>query len=747
MAKRGRKKKFKVSFNISPETSRSIIAVLLLLFSILAIISFIAPHYFLNEKIQLVFRKTLGYASFGLPLLTGVIGLVFIDSFKTRLKELRVVVGLVILLVSLAGLFHIFISPEMSKEVAINGGGGGFIGYVVGFGLRNLFSVFGGVALLAGLLIMSVILIFDISIDKAVEIYREKLSIVGLIKKKEGDKVEVTSGMPDESLEGEVISQSHGDIPDEPTFEIVPTMSEPQTGVDIRAMPAMNSDISDIAKISSNLPYADRVWELPSIDLLSEGSGLPPDTGDVAAHKKTIVDTLNSFDIPVEIVDVQVGPAVTKYALQAPPGVKLARIANLQSNLALALASPTGSVRIEAPIPGKALIGIEVPNRRRAEVDFRSLISSDQMKASKSKLEIVLGKDVGGITHIYDINTMPHLLIAGTTGSGKSVFIHNLIFSILFRATPQEVKLIMIDPKRVELSSYADIPHLYTPLITDTEKAPAVFKWAVTEMTRRYKLLESAKARNIDAYNEKSGFQALPYIVIIVDELGEIMVADPNAVEKNIIRLAQLARATGIHLVLAAQRPSADVITGLIKANIPCRVAFNVTGQVDSRVIIDQPGAEKLLGKGDMLFVPPDKPTPIRLQGAFVRDDEITRVVNFLKSQGVPPEYKEEIIENPKDDNSGKSISAGGDKKDPHYDEAVDIVVSTGRASASLLQRRLSIGYARAARILDELEESGVIGTAQGSRAREIISEAMPMHDGLPPAPNDIKAPRINLDE
>lgn len=752
MAKRGRKKKFKLSFNIEPETLRSLVAVALLIFSVLALISFLVPNYPINQGIQTVFRKAFGYSSFIFPFLTAVSGLLLIDSFKHKIKDVRVFIGLLIMLIAVSGFLHVFISVDVAKETALAGKGGGFVGYFVATNLRNLVSIFGAVVILLGLAVISVILILNVSIDQFVTFFNENVK-TGMIfkgKKELEGEMEVKEGVggfeDDEEIgiseDSDLSGEQEVDDAQKSSFEILPTMSEPQIEVGIPSDTLGGGE--SLVSISPSLPYSDKVWELPTTDLLLDSTSGPPDTGDVNQNKKIIKDTLNSFGIPVEVAEVQVGPSVTKFALETPPGIKVAKISNLQNDLALALASPTGSVRVEAPIPGKAQVGIEVPNRTRAIVDFKSLITSESMKNVKSKLATVLGTDVGGVTHIYDISKMPHLLIAGTTGSGKSVFIHNIIFSILFRATPQEVKFILVDPKRVELAHYDDMPHLYTPLVTDIEKAPSVFKWAVSEMLRRYKLFESAKARNIESYNEKSGFQALPYIVIVVDELAEIMVADPAAVEKSIIRLAQLARATGIHLILAAQRPSANIITGLIKANIPCRVAFNVTGQVDSRVIIDQPGAEKLLGKGDMLFVPPDKPTPIRLQGAMVTDKEIMNVVSFLKSQGVAPEYKDEILAMPTDEDSAKSIAAGGDSVDELYDEAVETVISAGKGSASLLQRRLSIGYARAARILDELEKNGIVGPAKGSRARDVLVDSMPLPEN--PSAGDIRTPKLDLD-
>jgi S-DNA-T family DNA segregation ATPase FtsK/SpoIIIE len=463
------------------------------------------------------------------------------------------------------------------------------------------------------------------------------------------------------------------------------------------------------------------------------------DTTEADKRVKIIKDTLKDFGVDVEIApeDVKVGSSVTQYAVRPRSVTNISKISSLQGNLALALASPTGSVRIEAPIPGKSLIGIEVPNSKRTLVYFKSLINTDVMKNMKSKLGIVLGEDVAGKTLAYDMARMPHLLIAGTTGSGKSIFIHNLLFSILFRATPQEVRFILVDPKRVELIHYEGMPHLYTPIVTDMDKAPGIFRWLVDEMERRYKLFEQARVKNIESYNEKSGIQVMPYIVLVVDELGDIMIRDPAGIEKSIIRLAQLARATGIHLVLAVQRPSTDIITGLIKANIPCRISFQVLSQVDSRVIIDQPGAEKLLGRGDMLFVPPEVMKPIRLQGAYISEKETADLVEFLKSEGVGPDYNEEILNTPTDvvrRGGGSGGGVGGDG-DELFEKAVDIVKSAGKASASLLQRKLAIGYARAARIIDMMADNGIIGgEVSGSRGREILEndfQAKPSDGGV----------------
>jgi len=388
--------------------------------------------------------------------------------------------------------------------------------------------------------------------------------------------------------------------------------------------------------------------------------------------------------------------------------------------LALALSAPTGAIRIEAPIPGRNLVGIELPNKSPEFVPLKRILESDQMNLNKSKLAVTLGLDVSGKPVIADINKMPHVLIAGQTGSGKSVCVNTFLASILFRASPSEVKFIMVDPKRVELTGYNDIPHLLSPVIVDTDKVLSALRWLTREMDRRYELFASAGARNIDTYNEMSGFQALPYIVLLIDELADVMLLSPVEVEDAITRIAQMSRAVGIHMVLATQRPSVNVITGLIKANIPTRIAFAVSSQIDSRVIMDTQGAEKLLGKGDMLYLPPDQAKPARIQGAFVNDAEIKSLVSFIKNQGVPVQYTEEVTTMTK---SGKPAVPGvTGETDDHFAEAVRVVCQYDRASASLLQRRLSIGYARAARVIDQLQDAGVIAPSDGSsKPREVL--------------------------
>ena len=475
-------------------------------------------------------------------------------------------------------------------------------------------------------------------------------------------------------------------------------------------------------KLVSNPLNASGIWEYPPFSLLSDVSNQKAERGDIKRLASVIEKTLQSFGIGAKVVEVNLGPAVTQYALEIALGTKVSKITSLSNDLALATEAPTGQIRIEAPIPGRNLVGIEIPNRSLEIVTLRTMLESNIMQKSKSKLTVSLGLDVSGNPLVSDIAKMPHVLIAGTTGSGKSVLINSFISSLLFRASPSELKLILIDPKRVELIGYNGIPHIMTPVIVEVEKILASLKWAMDEMDRRYKTFAASGVRNIDSYNELAGFQSLPYIVILIDELADLMAFAPVEVEDAIARLAQMARATGVHLVVSTQRPSVDVITGLIKANIPCRIAFNVSSMVDSRVIIDTPGAEKLLGRGDMLYIPPDQAKPTRIQGAFVSEKEVKKLVDFLKEKNPPVEYTEEITSRPL---VAKKIggSLGPDGKDALFEDAIRIVCQYDRASASLLQRRLSIGYSRAARILDQLEEKGVVGHAEGSKPRDVLAK------------------------
>ena len=430
--------------------------------------------------------------------------------------------------------------------------------------------------------------------------------------------------------------------------------------------------------------------------------------------------TLNDFNVRAKVVNITCGPSVTRFELEPAPGVKVSRIVNLSDDLALKLAAP--GIRIE-PIPGKTAIGIEVPNLKNESVSFRSIIDCEVIKKSKNKLCVGLGKDIAGNIVTADLGKMPHLLVAGSTGSGKSVCINTIIASILFRAAPEEVRLILVDPKVVELTNYNGIPHLLTPVVTNAKQAASALHWAVVEMERRYSLFADNQVREINRYNEVVD-EKLPFIIIIIDELADLMMVAAVDVEDAILRLAQKARAAGIHLILATQRPSVDVITGIIKANIPSRIAFAVSSQTDSRTILDMGGAEKLLGKGDMLFYPIGANRPQRVQGAFVSDEELDKLVNYIKSQSLPIAYSEAVTTQELESDTKKSqiaVNNDGMIEDELFEDAVRLVMDTRQASSSMLQRKFRIGYTRAARLVDTMEEYGIIGPAMGSKPRELI--------------------------
>lgn len=483
-------------------------------------------------------------------------------------------------------------------------------------------------------------------------------------------------------------------------------------------------------------------WQAPSVDMLEKKQS-PADAGDVQQNAQIIKDTLSEFNIEVDMEGANIGPKVTQYTLKPPSGVKLGRITALETNIALNLAAQ--SLRIEAPIPGQKAVGIEVPNRKAADVRLHSILTSKQWTANVEPLAFAIGKDIAGQATLGELNKMPHLLIAGQTGSGKSVMINTLLSSLLYHNSPSEMKLILVDPKQVEMAPYEDIPHLITPVITEPEKTISALKWAVNEMQRRYTLLAANKVRDIKTYNsmmasggkkitieDEEGIAqehedgAMPYIVIVIDELADLMMVAARDVEALIVRLAQKARAVGIHLVLATQRPSVDVITGLIKANVPARIAFTVASQVDSRTILDQVGAEKLLGQGDMLLLTPSMSKPKRIQGAWVTDEEVMKITDHLRAQS-PPQYNDEVVSQPVQLNGKGGVVMDFDDSgdDDMYRDAVRVVIDSGKASASLLQRRLRVGYARAARLVETMEEQGIIGPADGARPREVLVSSL----------------------
>jgi S-DNA-T family DNA segregation ATPase FtsK/SpoIIIE len=459
-------------------------------------------------------------------------------------------------------------------------------------------------------------------------------------------------------------------------------------------------------------------WQFPPLSLLNDKQD-KADAGNVTQNAETIKESFANFNIDVEVEGANVGPRVTQYTLKPPSGVKLTKLTGLENNLALDLAAH--SIRMEAPIPGKRAVGVEVPNIKAATVTLHGLISSSEWRDVNGSLGFAIGKDIAGIPVVGNLESMPHLLIAGQTGSGKSVMINTFLTSLLYRNSPSDLKLILVDPKQVEMALYHDIPHLLSPVITEPEKCISALKWAVAEMERRLKAFSEVGKRNIAEYNKVKQEEGMPYIVIIIDELADLMMMAARDVEALIVRLAQKARAAGIHLVVATQRPSVDVITGLIKANIPARIAFTVVSQVDSRTIIDGVGAEKLLGRGDLLFSIPEFTKPKRVQGALISDTETNKICDFLRSQQ-PPNYNEEVISQPVQIGKGGVIaSMDGDEDDDMMKDAVAVVIQNGKASTSLLQRKLRIGYGRASRLIDIMEEQGIVGPADGAKPRQVL--------------------------
>lgn len=660
-------------FNLKKHTLYSIAQVLFFSLAGIIVVSFSRQGILLslNEFLFELFSWTAVF----LPFILLVSGLMF-SKFQTPLNQSNVLVGALILVVTLAALT-----------------GAGIVGKEAWSAIAVLVTGPGAFVVYLGGLVIGILILFNASLDQVMALF---LSILVRLR----HHILGTSGKPALQKIGG-IKISGGDA--------ATSVSQPR-----------KEDNAAITAPAVNIPGQDKIWDYPPLSLLQDSTSGKADRGDIKANAAIIERTLDSFGVQAKVVEVNLGPAVTQYALEVALGTKLTKITGLTNDLALALAAPSGQIRIEAPIPGRSLVGIELPNRAPEFVPLKKVLESDGMRESKSKLTLSLGLDVAGKPVVYNLSKMPHCLIAGQTGSGKSVAVNSFIATILFRASPNEVKFVLVDPKRVELTGYNGVPHLLAPVIVEPDKVVSALKYLLNEMDHRYKMFAQVGARNIESYNEISGFQALPYIILVIDELADIMLFSPVEVEDCVTRLAQMSRATGIHMVLATQRPSVDVLTGLIKANIPCRIAFAVSSLVDSRVILDTPGAERLLGRGDMLFLPPDEAKPRRIQGAYVSDSDTNRLIEFLRKTGVTPQYTEEVTSQPVKGAKGLGLSAG-EEKDNFFDDAVRVICQSDKASASLLQRRLAIGYARAARILDQLEARGVVGPADGAKPRDVL--------------------------
>lgn len=690
MARRRRKKKIvkkrgiRLGIALRRETVRGIIQVALLAGAGLVLVSFSRQGAVL-VKVNDYLIVYLGWSAILVPFILLSLGFL-ISKLRMPLGQPNVVVGIMLFFMSMAALTK-----------------AGYFGRSAWEGVVTLITVPGAFLVLLGTAVVGIIILFNTSFDQLLLLLAAFLRQVRRYLMGERAVPRKDAGFSTRKGELKVLGGG-GE----------------EARAEMRRQVAVKDKVETLApKLVSNVPGEDKIWKYPPLSLLGEGETGKADRGDIKGNAAVIEQTLESFGITARVVEVNLGPAVTQYALEVALGTKLSRITALERDLALQLAAPTGTIRIEAPIPGRSLLGIELPNRAPEFVPLKKMLTSEVLRENNSKLAVALGLDVAGKPLVADISRMPHVLIAGQTGSGKSVCLNAFMASILFRASPSEVKFILVDPKRVELTVYNGVPHMLAPVIVDPEKVISALRWILAEMDRRYKLFAQAGVRNIDGFNEMSGFQALPYIVFLVDELADIMLFSPVEVEDSITRIAQMSRATGIHMVLATQRPSVDIITGLIKANIPCRVAFAVASQIDSRVILDMQGAEKLLGRGDMLYLPPEQAKPVRIQGAFVTDKETQVMVSFLKDQGVDPQYTEEVVSMPKPGTT--SVPGVEGEMDELFREAVELVCQFDRASASLLQRRLSIGYARAARILDQLEGAGVVGLADGAKPREVL--------------------------
>ncbi|MFA5131506.1 MAG: DNA translocase FtsK 4TM domain-containing protein [Patescibacteria group bacterium] len=700
-------------FDLDDRAKRSIIIVFLIVLGLVSLLGLfnLSGHFgiFLSKWLTLIF----GFGKWLVPLIFLYWALILIRKTKKPLKFTDYL-GLTTLFISYQTLFHFFIDQINWETTVETGVGGGYIGLYLSELFNYIFGFWGGVLVLIALLLISLVLVFNTSLARIIgqesmlaKIFRpfalffKNLFSSSEVEDNQGQKFvaeakeEILSAWQKKEVKPEEIEEEEDEI-------VSPAKA-----------------LKDKPKVQEKIVWPKRLIKIDLPFELLNNKFTKAIGGDTDANALKIQKTLNKFGIDVEMGDTKVGPTVTQYTFRPAEGVKLSRITTLSNDLSLSLAAHP--IRIEAPIPGKSLVGVEVPNRAKAIVGLREILEDQTFKDRKNNLFIALGKDVAGTAWLYDLTRMPHLLVAGATNSGKSVCLNSIIVSLLYQNNPDELRFIMVDPKRVELPTYNGIPHLLTPVITDVNKTINALKWCLNEMERRYDVLNKAGKRNIQSYNQTAK-EKLPYIVFIIDELADFMMTSGKEMEAAIIRLAQMSRAIGIHLILATQRPSVDVITGLIKANVPTRIAFSVASLVDSKTILDSSGAEKLLGQGDMLFMTAEFSKPKRIQGAYLSDNEINDVVNYIKDKCGPAEYLEGVTDRQKvGGNAGVGLDGNHGDEDELFEAAKEIIVKAGKASTSMLQRRLSIGYGRAAKILDMLEESGIIGPSNGAKPREVM--------------------------
>ena len=691
----------------------------------------------IGKIIRTTILSCFGFYGYVLPYIIILTSIVYMSN-KIKLEKKLIFILLINL--SLVSLLHIIYfegtelgflnSLKISMQFGKSGVGGGILGYVLSYISIALFGKLGSYILIFLITSISLLVIADKSffkilnnfIFKMKNVLKEKRTMSNSSKTKDNyeEKPKNNKSIITDNEKKEIIGNNLDLQIFDYTNENTTEDSSNTEDYNISLKDPSNND--QVASSKSNISQVDlktyENYEFPSIDILKkrEEKVNKDESKEVRKNADTLINTLLDFGIKAKVVKVSIGPSITQYEIQPAAGVKVSRIVSLSNDLALSLAS--SDLRIEAPIPGKSAIGIEVPNKDKVGVNLREIIQSSEFENIETKLPIALGKDISGKPIIANIEKMPHLLIAGATGSGKSVCINTIIASIIYKSRPDEVKLLMIDPKMVELSVYNGIPHLLIPVVTEAKKAANALNWAVSEMNQRYKKFSETGVRDMRGYNNKVKdiSEKMPNIIIIIDELADLMMVSASEVEDYICRLAQMARAAGMHLIVATQRPSVDIITGTIKANIPSRISFAVSSQVDSRTILDSGGAEKLLGRGDMLFHPVGESKPIRLQGAFIDDDEVEEIVSFLK-QDTNAEYEESIIA----EIEKQEVILQDDDVDELFSKAVDLVLEEGQASISLLQRKLKVGYARAARIVDTMEDKGIVGGHEGSKPRKIL--------------------------
>jgi len=774
-----------VALQLSAYAKRSIIAILLFVVAAIFTLGFFGASGVAGERLTKLSGLIFGWGKYLAPLVFVYAGIVLLrKKVETRFYVTKII-GIAIAFWGVLALMHLIpFEANDFKEIAQAGKGGGYSGYVLATGLVKFTGKIAGIIILIALGVVGLIIAFNMSLvglgDYVPVMKKTQEGEDGFFTRRKNKKLDETEDDDeDEDIkdDNEVLEESdvivdedddseeeldEDEFDDEELDDVqtinmadyaTNSVTEPNTesnkaSEEDKIQQVVDAHISDTKQMTQS---ADVDWELPPLKLLVRG-GDKAKGGNVKQSAERIQETFQNFGITMELKDIVTGPTVTQYSFRPQSGVKLSRITALNADLALSLAAHP--IRIEAPIPGKSLVGIEVPNKSTAIVRMRELFNTDEFDESDKKLLLALGEDVNGDYVFEDLAKMPHLLVAGTTGAGKSVTINCILLSLLYKNSPEELKLILIDPKRVELSLYDGIPHLLSDVIVDNSKVLNALKWSISEMERRYKLLQENGVRDIDSYKQRreSGekhtftdpdtgnkvteeMENLPAIVIVIDELSDLMASNGKDVEAAIVRIAQMSRAVGIHLIISTQRPSVEVITGLIKANLPTRIALKVNANIDSRTIIDRPGAEKLVGNGDMLFLGPQDSNPVRLQSPFVQEKEVQKVVKFIKRQAESTgaynidedfsgDSKNGVVTTTKgieSVNFDDDQNTYSESEDPIYEEAKELVIAAGKASTSYIQRRLRVGYSRAARLIDELEDNGVVGPAEGSKPRKIL--------------------------